>query len=216
MRNTLLILSLIVVAVVAGCGSDEGDEASQGFKVAIRVGDVEISDAVVARTIRELWPLGAGDGGTKVRPPDFTACVDAKQPQTESQAEYERRVCKELYEAHERFAVSHLIQLTWARMEARARGLEPTKADLRRMMNRQLDTLTPAAVRQVRGSEQRRRALLASVETGERNRRLVEALNTTPESLSRSLARRFEDRTRCAPRYRVVELPECTGALAVQ
>ena len=211
----LIVLCCSICLLLAACGG-EGEETAQRPDAVIRVGDVEFTRAAVIKTVSDLWPVGDIYGGRKLKPPRYSACLRVRLTKTKRQLAFAKRYCRELYESHEQFAVGHLIQDAWVRLEARARGIEPTRAELERLYQRQLRSLPSAAVRRARHSDRARQAILQFVRVNERNRRLAKALKTTPDQLNQTLARLYRDRTHCARRYRVGGYPECTGTLPAQ
>ncbi len=211
----LIVLCCSTGLLLVACGSDN-DKAAQRPAAVIRVGDVEFTRAAVIKTVSDLWPVGDIYGGKKLKPPRYAACLRVRLTKTKRQLAFAKRYCRELYESHEQFAVSHLIQDAWVRLEARARGIEPTRAELERLYQRQLRSLPPAAVRRARRSDQARQGILQFVQANERNQRLAKALKTTPDQLNQTLARLYRDRTHCARRYRAGGYPECTGTLPGQ
>ncbi len=212
-RGILSLCLVLSASAYTACGSDDPPARPA---VAVRVGDVTVLQAAVVHTLTTVSPMSPQDGGTKVKPPRFTACVEAKRQRGDNQSlDSVRHHCARIYGAHERSALSELIQLTWTKLAAEARGLEPSAATVRRLYDERSRSLIPAVADEIRSSSRLRRTVIDIVRREERNTRLIKAFDTTPENLTQTLARRYEDQTTCVGRYRVVELPECTGALAL-
>lgn len=210
-RQFAIPCAVLGMLVLQACAEDTSNHPEDDL--AVRIGPTAITRAEVARTLVDEWPLSPRNGGKAVRPPRYTACVKTKSPANARALAHARRVCEEIYTAHESVVVGTMIQTVWARQAAAAEDLEPTPAEVDRIYSRRLSSFPPSALARFRRSRQARQRLRTAVHRQERIARLAPALNAAPETLSSALARRFRDRTRCAPRYRAMDVPECTGAL---
>ncbi len=212
MKRNLLVLSLLTSAALLSLGCGDEEEAERQPAIAARVGNVTITQAAVIRIVTEEWPMGEPYGGAKVKPPHYTACVEAKNPITRAQRALAREHCRRTYFAHERFAMSRLIQLAWARLAAKAHGVEPTHAEVRRLFDRQMRSFDATAAQKIRSSQRWRRSFLANVRTVERSNRLDKVLDGGKGRLEDTLARRYAATTTCAKQYRgELGVPECSG-----
>jgi hypothetical protein len=212
LRIGLVPMLALLGWVFVACGSEDTDEQAP---IAAQVGDVTITQVAVQRQFDTVWPMSEQDGGKAVRPPRFDACVNARRAaSTRHDVAMLRRQCKEVYKSHLHFAVSELLQLTWSRLAARSRGVEPSQAALERIFDKNSERLAPAQAEKMRASARLTRASLFVIRRQERVRRLTTAFRVTDAELPAVLARRYKDATRCAPMYVRGAVPECTGELA--
>ncbi len=208
--STSLAVAISLLASLTACG---GEAQQRQAPIAVRVANEAISQSAVRQTLNREWPMSPDMGGKKVRPPKFSACLEATR---RTPARLSRLQCRGVYEAHEHFAIRWLIQASWSRLAARALGLEPARATLNRLFEKQVDRYAPSLARRIRASDRLQQKVSENIFRVERDKLIAEALKTTPEKLPHALARRYKRQTHCGEKYRVVEVPECTGALARQ
>lgn len=198
----------LLLLLLGGCGASSEQEAES--PVIAQVADTTISEADIRRALPMVWPMSPALGGSRTRPPRYTACVNARRRDGSTQGRtFLRAQCEEIYDEHVRTTISTLIVRTWARKAAHAKGLEPTDEMVARAVDRQLRSVAPTAAGSLEESTPVKARLQALIRERERNRRLVKALDTTPGGLNSALAKLYGHRTTCSSRYE--QLPECAG-----
>ncbi len=156
------------------------------------------------------WPMPSTMGGNRVKPPRYSACVKAQLAEDDDRTvALIRAQCKEIYHEHEHATVIALIRRTWSRLAAEVRRIEPTRAEVDRLLDEQARSYSPAAARKIAVSDRVKQMLLKDLRNVERDKRLAKALGTDPENLTDALAKRYGNQTRCARQYR--RIPECGG-----
>lgn len=198
---------------MSACGDDDKDDQEQRSAVVARTAERSISEADVRGILNREWPMSPQQGGKRVRPPRYRACVTALQNEKADLRSNDARFrCRGIYEAHEYFALSRLIQTVWSDHAARAHDSEPPDAVLERLYEAELDTYPAALRKKILRSAKLQRNLYASLRRQEQDRRLAMALETTPDRLLETLSKKYEGSTTCVQRFRVVTVPECIGA----
>ena len=120
------------IAAVAGCGNDVPSGA------VAKVGDQTISQQDFDKWLKTAASGQAQTGQTAVPdPPDFTACVAAKQktPVAKGQAKPTaaslKKQCQQEYDTLKREVMQFLIQSEWVQQEAEKQGIKVSDAEVK-------------------------------------------------------------------------------------
>lgn len=217
MKRVLFCGLLVFMVISVGCGDDNADSQRRGTEpVAIRIGGTQISQASVTEHMNVIWPMPEPDGGRRVRPPRFTACVEASAPKTKKQAATARYRCHTIYSAHMAMAIGSLIRKEWFELALKDTGKTLSAAQVRHLYERKVQNLPAEVARRVRATPARRAELEASVLLIEGQRRLATDFGVDINDVLPILARRYSRRTNCAKEWKASQVPECTGALLAQ
>jgi foldase protein PrsA len=121
-------------AAIAGCGNDVPTGA------VAKVGDSVISQGEFDKWLKTAATGQAQSGAAVPDPPDFDACVQAKQStpvpkgQSKPSEAASRKQCKQEYETLKREVMQFLIQAEWVQQEADKQGIEVSDAEVRRSL----------------------------------------------------------------------------------
>jgi hypothetical protein len=212
----VILLCCPLVMLFSSCGDSSDSEPAKQGQAVIKVGDVEFTRDQIIHKVNTDWPVGTIYGGTRVKPPRYSACLARRETRTEKERAFALRFCKELYEPHERFAAVRMVEAAWIRLETRARGIDPTDEDAIRGFERLLDALPPATARRLRQSQQELQRNLPKLREVERARRLAKALGTSADIVGERLTARYRPRTWCIERYRRLEYSVCSAKAIAQ
>jgi foldase protein PrsA len=120
------------VAAISGCGNDVPTGA------VAKVGDKVISQQDFDKWLKTAASGQAQTGQTAVPdPPDFTACVAAKQKtpvakgQAKPSAASMKKQCQQEYDTLKREVMQFLIQSAWVQQEAEKQGIKVSDAEVK-------------------------------------------------------------------------------------
>jgi hypothetical protein len=224
MKPYLMLLLISVPLLLApGCGGDEKDSSSSDDAAAkgstsegtvARIGETLVTTADVARTQPAIAPDLSTDGSGRAKPPLFDDCVEASRKSGQNGAtEALRQSCRKLHRVNTLYAVGYLIKRTWSTLEARRRGIEPSKAVERKEFRTQLAGLDASTARALRATPREQQALRLLLVTRARDLSLSRALKVDlGDELDQAMLGRYVKKTSCTREYQKARVPECNGS----
>jgi hypothetical protein len=197
-----------MLSLLTACGQ-QGNATEPA--VGIRVGEVRVSHAAVIKTMNDSWPVPELYGGRRSKPPRYEACVEKAQPKPKSRAQLSlaRRGCREVYDAHARFALMRAIEQTWSRLAMEERNARVRAEEVEQGVRAQLRKLPSRDAREIAASKRDLKVLAWHIRSQAEANHLARSLRTSLVRLNERLAGRYQSKTRCASRYKALNVPYC-------
>lgn len=208
----------LTMVVCAGCGDSQSRSDSRQLEVAAQVGAWTISEDDITRAVPLAWPTTPE---TEPVPPHFTNCIRAKRASMGDGYDKAtlKTMCKTDYFTHRSEALGMLIRDRWVALEARRRGIEPPASAVKRIVERNLETIDARTARRIRRSQRMYTDMIRNAARAERIRRLQELLGVPTQArqvarftqLGHVLLKNYAASTRCDREYHRPNAQECLG-----
>src|ERR1700742_1675506 len=141
LRCLLVCLTLLLVVVLPGCGSDDDQDGLPSGTAAV-VGPVEISEAAVDRELDTVYATQGGNAKS-FGPPRYTVCLAKYREFPEAPGRVAgsdhpvdeiRKRCETEYRIQRTQAVGRLVRARWLEFEAKRQRVEGLEEAVRERM----------------------------------------------------------------------------------